>query len=383
MANNKKTLVYTGSFQPQFITSLSVDMDVAGIGDGIYVYELDEGTGALSLCTNAFGIVNPARLCCDEKQTRLYAASDTNAFLNWEAGTGGGLYAFDIQPDGALKLVGSRSSCGVRAVGAALDKTGQYLVVINEGSIFCTTEFVKNSQGRYEANVRRDEGCAVLLRVGEAGFEKVCDRYVLPEGIPAHPNTLHVDADNYVYIGNRGGNTLSILKLDVQQEKLVPVSVAQVPQGPGGFALHPVLPVFYASCPQSGRILIYRFDESRQNMELVQPVFEEEESNPGPLCLGADGGTLYAADTLRGEMKVYGVSQEGKLVLVQRIQQGLDFPAPGALYDLCVTSSGQWLLVSNMQANGIVAFPVLPDGTLGEAVKTDAKTPTGLLIRTV
>ena len=110
------TRIYIGSYQPQFKSSLTVDMDIAGKGNGIYAYEWDEEQGELTPVGQTYAAINPARFCYHRMNRRVYAASDTNEFLNWQAGSGGGVYAYDLQENGVLKFADSRSSCGVRAV---------------------------------------------------------------------------------------------------------------------------------------------------------------------------------------------------------------------------------------------------------------------------
>jgi 6-phosphogluconolactonase len=378
----KAPIVYTGSFQPQFKTSLVVDTDVDGKGDGIYAYLLDEESGELQLYQNLYGVINPAKLCLVKKHNRMYAASDTNEFINWVAGTGGGIYAFSVGIDGILKEVDRRSSCGVRAVDLCCDRSGQYLLVINEGSHFCTTEFIKNDEGKYTAHIRRDEGCVVLFRVNERGFERVCDRYVLPEGVPAHPHSMQIDADSYVYITNESAGTISILKLDTGAETLTPVATATADgtRGLGGIVRHPYLPLFYCTCEESGEVLTYRFDKSLLSVQKVQHMREEEKSNPGPIAISTDGNTVYTANSIQGEIMVYSVSQKGKLVLYQRKQ----CEDVGSFYDMTISPLGKWLLLSDMKNDCILSFPIINDGGLGTgAVKTLAKTPTGILMHSL
>lgn len=376
MLTNTMTIVYTGSFQPQFRTSLIIDVDVNGKGDGIYVYTLDEETGELHLFQNVFGVINPAKMYMNSPN-RLYVASDTNEFINWEAGTGGGIYVFKSGNDGTLTEIDRRSSCGVRAVDLCCDCSGQYLLVINQGTDFCTTEFIKNNEGKYLANVRRDEGCVVLFSLNERGIERVCDRYVLPEGVPAHPHSIIIDKDNYIYITNTSAGTISILKLETETETLAPVTVIQTGgSGLKGIALHPHLPVFYCTCEKSGEILTYRFNRNTRSAQQIQKVIEEEISNPIVITINHDGETLYTADNEQGEIKVYSISQEGKLVLFQRTQIDI-----GSIYDMAITPSGKWILLSDMENDSILSFPIMKDGRLGkDAVKTPAETPTGILI---
>ncbi|MDR2078099.1 MAG: lactonase family protein [Treponema sp.] len=378
--NGKELLVYTGSFQPQYITSVVMDMDIEGRGDGIYMYHFDEQSGVFSLADNTYAIINPARLCVNQAGNRIYAASDTSSFINWEAGSGGGLYAFERSKGDRLKQADRRSSCGSRAVDICCDADGQYVVVINEGSLFCTTSFEKNQAGRYVPNVHWDEGCAVLFRTGATGFEKVCDRYVLSGGELAHPSELRIDRDAYLYIGNRGNGTLAILKLDRETEKLLPVTVVTVNGGPDGLALHPRLSLFYVSAESSGEIARYHFDKPGGSARLLQKISEDGESHPGPLVVRGDAAVLYAFDRFLGEIKVYGLSEEGRPVLFQRMKGCLRGTGPSSRFHPVITPSAKWLLASDTLGDCLYAFPLAPDGSMGEPVITEAPTPTGMLV---
>ncbi|GHT78891.1 hypothetical protein FACS1894130_06310 [Spirochaetia bacterium] len=372
--------LYSGSFQPQFKTSFMGDTDINGSGDGIYTYSIDDDTGELSLVHNTYGIINPAHLHADLPWKRLYAASDTNEFLNWEHGTGGGVYMFAIEESGKLTLLDKRSSCGVRAVDICGDSSGKYIIVVNEASVFYTTEFVKNNEGKYAANIRYDEGCVVLFRVDDGCFKKVCDRYVLPQGTPAHPSSITIDKDNYIYIRNRGGRTINIMKLDPAAEKLIPVSSTELEGEPDGFALHPNFPIFYVSQGGSGKILIYRYNADRTTISLVTQVLEEEPSDPAVIIISKDGMMLYAVDRVRAEIKAYGITQDGKLVLLQRLSDAFPIKKKDSIYEAGMDQYGKWLYLSNVQENFIHVYIVAVDGRLSRAADIPAPAPTGILV---
>ena len=74
MADQKKTLVYVGTFanDPE---------------EGIYIYELDPETGVLELVHKEGGIENPFFLAIDAEQKHLYS---TNGVKEFEETPGGG-----------------------------------------------------------------------------------------------------------------------------------------------------------------------------------------------------------------------------------------------------------------------------------------------------
>lgn len=375
----QQTIVYTGSFQNRYVHSLCVDADVQGTGDGVYRYVLDEETGALTPAGGVPGLTQPARLWRDPASGRVYAASDTRAFVNWEAGTGGGVYCLSPGRDGRLAPTAGRSSCGARAVDVCGTPDGGHILVLNEGSEFCTTTFERDAAGRWRPNVHWDEGCVVLLRAQGGAFTKVCSRYVLPTGAPAHPCAMALAGDT-LYLADRGGSCVVLLRVDTAAETLQPL--AQLPTGahgaPTDVAVHPALPVFYAACPATGRVLVCR--RTPEGAAAVGVVFEEEASCPARLLLAPDGGTLYAADGDGRQIKVYAVCQNGGLVLRQRVACAPPAAGEGALFDLALTPSGRWLLATDVPGGRILAFPVGADGALGAARVTAAPTPAGLLI---
>lgn len=374
----KKTIICTGSFQDRFVHSLCVDADVQGTGDGVYCYGLDEALGALTPASTVAGLTQPARLWRHAASGRIYAASDTRAFLNWEPGTGGGVYC--LSPAGAgWTPTARRSSCGVRAVDVCGTPDGRFVLVLNEGSEFCTTAFAPDAAGRWQPHVRWDEGCVTVLQAQDGGFARVCSRYVFETGTPAHPCAMRL-CGNELYVADRGGGCVLQLRLDPETGTLHPL--AQLPTGAAGaptdVAAHPTLPVCYAACPAGGKILVCR--RTAEGLAPAEAVFEEEPSCPGRLLLSPQGTTLYAADADGRQIKVYAVCEDGGLVLRQRVDCAPPAAGEGALFDLALTPSGRWLLATDLPGGRLLAFPAATEGSLGAARVWQAPSPSGLLI---
>lgn len=374
----KKTIVCTGSFQDRFVHSLCVDADVKGAGDGLYCYELDEASGALTPAAGVPGLTQPARLWRDAASGRIYAASDTRAFLNWEAGTGGGIYCLSPAGTGWAPTA-RRSSCGARAVDVCGTPDGRLILVLNEGSEFCTTAFTPDETGHWRPHVRWDEGCVTVLQAQDGGFARVCSRYVFETGAPAHPCAMRLSGGD-LYVADRGCGCVLRLRLDPETGILHPLAqCSTAPAGaPTDVAVHPALPVCYAACPAGGRILVCR--RTAEGLAPAETVFEEEPSCPGRLLLSPDGSSLYAADADGCQLKVYAVCQDGGLVLRQRVDCAPPAAGEGALFDLALTPSGHWLLATDLPGGRIMAFAVAADGSLGAARALPAPTPAGLLI---
>lgn len=375
-----KSILHAGSFQPQFKTSLMTDMDINGQGDGVYTYSLDEDTGELTLIGHHFGIINPARFCTSPENEQIFAASDTNDFLNWTAGSGGGVYAFSSESNESLLLRDSHSSCGVRAVDLCCDRSGKYLTVINQGTPFCTTKFFKSGSGKYEAEIHFDEKCVVLFSLNKNGIATVCDRYILPESPKAYPQSIKIDHDNFIFIISSGSDTITVMALDYQSETLIPILTDSPAESKGLYDIvfHPILPIVYCSCLESGEILVYKFDKTVKQMSLILRAYEEEPSSPGTMMIGQNGDFLYTVDSKHGEIKVYAITQEGKLVLFQR--KSIETRRVYSFYDATLSKSGKWLIISEIENNELYVCHIHDDGSVGKInPPTAAKTPTGLI----
>ncbi|MDB5105056.1 MAG: 6-phosphogluconolactonase [Fibrobacteres bacterium] len=100
-------------------------------GEGIYLYSLDTGTGALRLLKIMAGVVNPSFLAIEPGGRYLYSVNEVDAYYGRPEGA---LSAFAIEPGtGELRFLNQQPSQGASPCHLSLDHTGRYLFVANYG----------------------------------------------------------------------------------------------------------------------------------------------------------------------------------------------------------------------------------------------------------
>src|SRR4051812_16549230 len=101
-ANNDQ-IVYIGTYT-------RAEPHVQGKAEGIYVYRLDQATGALEYLSVAGGAVNPSFVTVDPAHRYLYAVEELDAY---EGQPGGAVSAFAIdQHTSALALINHQPTHG-------------------------------------------------------------------------------------------------------------------------------------------------------------------------------------------------------------------------------------------------------------------------------
>jgi len=102
-------LVYVGTYTlPIHFGSGFVLM---GKGEGIYVYRMDQASGALELSSKTKGVVNPSFLTFDPRQRFLYAVNELKTFEGKPTGT---VSAFSVNSEtGRLESDGPGDSQGL------------------------------------------------------------------------------------------------------------------------------------------------------------------------------------------------------------------------------------------------------------------------------
>lgn len=116
----------------------------------------------------------------------------------------------------------------------------------------------------------------------------------------------------------------------------------------------------YTDGTGSKGIYTLSFDESEGSLEEIATI---ESDNPS--FLAKRGNILYAANERRDAGKVgsYFVHPDGSL----SFKNAVEFPG-GATCHAAVSVDGRFLFAANYLSGNVASFPILPDGSLGDAV---------------
>ncbi len=115
---------------------------------------------------------------------------------------------------------------------------------------------------------------------------------------------------------------------------------------------------------------IYAFELDRERGKLTPHGLTRDVRNPSYLCFDRDRRHLYAVNELKefegkptGAVSAFGIDQEtGALVFLNSRSTGGTDPC-----HLAVDRTGKFVAVANFMSGSVSVFPVLSDGSLGEA----------------
>jgi 6-phosphogluconolactonase (cycloisomerase 2 family) len=148
--------------------------------------------------------------------------------------------------------------------------------------------------------------------------------------------------------------------------------------GPRHIAYHPDLPFVYFSNEQQLGVSAYRVEANGQLVALQHAITIPRRlpytagvrgMHASDIAVTGDGKFLFLAlrDFVGDEDSVFmfSVAEDGRLSLVSRKRVG-DIP-----WCLRVSPSDSHLLVSESRDKTLAVFPIHPDGSLGEVIRTD------------
>jgi len=112
-------LVYIGTYTEPI--RFGTGKFLEGKGEGIYVYRMDQTSGAMEPVSKATGITNPSYLSFDSTRRFLYAVNELKTYENKPTGT---VSAFAVDPKtGTLKFLNKRMTHGtIHAMSLSIKK---------------------------------------------------------------------------------------------------------------------------------------------------------------------------------------------------------------------------------------------------------------------
>jgi 6-phosphogluconolactonase len=218
-------LVFVGTYTEPIL--FGTGRVLQGKGEGIYVFRLDESSGALEPLSRTTDIANPSYLAFDASQRFLYAVNELKTYKGRPTGT---VSAFAVAArTGTLQLMNQQSTHGTDPCHVVVDRKRRHVFVANfmSGSV-CVLPV-------------RDDGA-----LGEA-----CD-FVQHRGASIdprrqsgpHAHSVTLDASNrFAFVPDLGLDKLMIYRFDPKRGKLdlnaVPWIEMKPGAGPRQLSFHP------------------------------------------------------------------------------------------------------------------------------------------------
>ena len=318
-----------------------------GKGEGIYVYRMDESSGALELLRKVTGVANPSYLAFDSTRRFLYAVNELKKFEGQPTGT---ISAFAMDSKtGKLEFLNKQLTHGTDPLHVVVDKRDEYVFVANymSGSV-CVLPVLKDGSLAQASDFIQHQGSGINP-VRQSG---------------PHPHSVWLDrANRFLLVPDLGVDKLIVYKFDQERGMLEPNRVPWIKMKPGSgprhMAFHPSGRFTYLINELDSTMVALRYDGRTGTLKVLQVVSTlpngfEGASTCSHVEVSPSGAFVYGSNRGHDSIVIYKVDQRtGKLTLV-----GHEASQGRTPRNFAIDPTGRFLLVANQDSDTIVPFRI-------------------------
>ncbi|MBT4498621.1 MAG: lactonase family protein [Gemmatimonadetes bacterium] len=313
--------------------------------EGVYVYRLDMGTGALMQVGAGAGVENPSFLAIAPDKKHLYAVGEVGEFNGKESGAVGA-FAID-QESGELTFLNQQASEGNGPCHISIDQNGKYALVANYGG-----------------------GSVSILPIQEDGSLGEASDFVQHEGGSVdegrqkgpHAHSINVDPTNqFAFAADLGLD--QVLCYRIEGGKLPPneppFTAVAGGEGPRHFDFHPSGKFAYLITEMGNKVVAFNYDSAKGTLEEIQMISTLPEGWEGTsycadVHVSPDGRFLYGSNRGHDSIAIYAIDQAtGMLSLVDIAPCGGKNPR-----GFGIDPSGTFLLAGGQDTDNITIFRI-------------------------
>jgi 6-phosphogluconolactonase len=329
-------------------------------GGGIYLFQIDPETAALTQLQVVDGVRNPSWLALNAARTRLYAVSEID---NYQGARSGAIVCYAIDGN-TLKLtrLGAVNSGGTMPAHLSLHPGGKYLFAANYGggSVAVFPLAADGTLGE-ASDVRPSVGPRHHVRP----VNDPPGQFALSDHDSPHVHMVSADPSGQFVIANDSGLDLTLIwRFDAASGRLLPAPTPVLSAPPGSaprhFVFHPNGRVFYNLYEHDGKVAVYDYDAARAGMKLKQVVASLPPKFAGSnlaseIIMTADGRFLYVANRLHNAVSIFAAGPDGELRAVSEAWVHADSPR-----SLAIDAAGTLLYSCNHRGDSITSFHLNP-----------------------
>jgi 6-phosphogluconolactonase len=347
-AERRGVLAYVGSY--------TTALDGGGNGEGIYCFEMNPHTGALSGKKLVAKVQNPSWIVIHPSKKYLYSV---NEIVN---GKSGAVSAFAIEPEsGDLKLLNEVTSEGRGSAHMSLDASGKFAFVANyAGGTIAVLPILENGKLGEAVDVHHD--------LGSVGSKTATDAppgsFAISGHDAPHAHMIAADPGNrFVLAVDLGQDRIYVYRFDEKSGKLTPAEAAPFVSFPSGdgprhFAFHRNGQWLYALGEESSTIWFFHYDGASGKLTLEETISSLPKGFAGTnftseVVISPDGRFLYAANRLHDTIAICSIDGGGRLTLTGEVSTLGDYPRH-CTFD----PSGEFFYVCNQRSDAITCFKV-------------------------
>lgn len=346
----KQTMILTGGYSEPLLQGDG--RVVPGKGEGVCLFALDEGSGALQRISAGEGKPNPSYMALHSSGRLLYTVNELKEYAGLP---GSSISAYALDGKGGMKLLSRQPTGGEDACHVLLEEAHGYV-------------FVSNFSG----------GSVCVYPLGEGGevLRPSCflqhtgsGRDPARQGSP-HPHQCVVDpTGRRILVPDLGTDEIVIYEMDWEKGYLLPGRLPGIRTAPGLGPRHCVFDAaganLYVLCELGNRVLVYEYRAETGETALRQELSVLPEGCGVPsisagLKLHPGGDYLVASSRGCDSLAVYRVKADGLLEPVEILPSGGKTPR-----DFAFSPGGRHLIVANQDSDTLVVF-AFEEGTLQE-----------------
>ena len=330
-----------------------------GNGEGIYMVDIDEATGAPSHLRLMAKDLSPSWITLSKDHKFLYAVNEIATYGPNKSGSVTA-YAVDSK-SGALRKLNVVDSGGSIPCYIVPDPSGKFLLVANytggsyavirvkpDGSLGETTDVVKPSgpMSVYDAKDKPPGMFGSLEPHGSRGH------MILPD-----------PTGQYVVGADAGRDQIFVWKLDASTGKLTQVSVTKSVPGaaPRHFAFSPDGKTLYQQQEQDSRLTVYGFADGKLSQKgpsiSTLPAGFEGSNTTSELLIDKAGKHLYGANRNHDTIATMAVQGDGSVKLMANTHTEGTIPR-----SLTLDPTGKFIYSMNQSADNLTTFRLGADG---------------------
>ncbi|MGA2741244.1 MAG: lactonase family protein [Bryobacteraceae bacterium] len=340
-----------------------------GNGQGIYLFQMNPETGALSPREAIPNPANPSWLAFDPTRTHLYSANET-------ADGSASAYSID-RASGHLTLLNTVSSEGAGPAHLSVHPSGKYVFVANyAGGTVAVLPILAHGELGPATDVKHDQGPLGPAHASSAppgsfaisGHDKV------------HAHMIQADpSGRFVLAADLALDRILIWKFDAARGTLSandPPWVALPPgDGPRHFVFHPNGRWLYSLQEEASTLAAFDYDAARGSLAPKQTVSSLPKGFAGTnytseVRVSPDARFVYAANRLHDSIAWFSIGDGGGLTFAGEEWTRGDYPR-----SFTVDPTGSFLYSCNQRGDAVVCFRV--NRKTGGLTFTGQYTPVG------
>jgi len=330
-----------------------------GNGEGIYLVDIDEATGAPSHLRLMAKDLSPSWITLSKDHKFLYAV---NEIATYGPNKSGSVTAYAVNSaSGALKKLNVVDSGGSIPCYIVPDSSGKFLLVANyTGGSYSVIRLKSDGSLGETTDVVKPDGPMSVYNAKD----KPPGMFGSPEPHGSRGHMILPDpTGQYVVGADAGRDQIFVWKLDTNTGKLNQVSVTKSVPGaaPRHFAFSPDGKTLYQQQEQDSRLTVYAFANGKLTQKgpsiSTLPAGFEGSNTTSELLIDKAGKHLYGANRNHDSIATMAVQADGSVKLIANTHTEGTIPR-----SLTLDPTGKFLYSMNQSADNLTTFRLGADG---------------------